>query len=99
MRIGTAKTGAHTCPSFDGAGTPSGTPGVGWPEAGALELRDVTLRYHLSRPRVLHGLSLRVPAGAKVAVVGRTGCGKTSLFAAISRLSAGTMDQSSPPCI
>jgi ABC-type multidrug transport system fused ATPase/permease subunit len=55
--------------------------------AGArLEISRVWLRYAVGRRPALRGLSLAVPAGAKVAVCGRTGCGKSSLFAAIARL-------------
>ena len=54
---------------------------------GALELRDVTLRYGgLHAPPALHRLSLSVPAGAKAAVCGRTGGGKSSLLRALARL-------------
>jgi ABC-type multidrug transport system fused ATPase/permease subunit len=37
-------------------------------------------------PWVLRGFTVTVPAGAKVAVTGRTGCGKSSLFSALLRI-------------
>jgi ABC-type transport system involved in cytochrome bd biosynthesis fused ATPase/permease subunit len=37
-------------------------------------------------PWVLRGLTAAIPAGAKVAVTGRTGCGKSSLFSALLRI-------------
>ena len=43
----------------------------------AIELRHVTFGYFPERP-ILHGLSLNVHAGEQVALVGRTGAGKTS---------------------
>jgi ATP-binding cassette subfamily B protein len=55
---------------------------------GDVEFRDVTFRYPRSagtRP-ALDGVTCRVPAGATVAVVGRTGAGKTSLVQLVARL-------------
>ncbi|CAE8743831.1 unnamed protein product [Polarella glacialis] len=51
-----------------------------------ITLENVALRYRLHRPLVLSGLSLHVASNAKVAICGRTGCGKSTLFAALSRL-------------
>jgi ATP-binding cassette subfamily B protein len=53
---------------------------------GAIELRDLTFGYDDGRPAVLRGVSLRIPAGAAVAVVGPTGAGKTTLLALLTRL-------------
>ena len=50
---------------------------------GALEFQDVTFAYR-DTP-VLHGLSLVIPAGQVVALVGRTGAGKSTLARLISR--------------
>ncbi len=46
---------------------------------GDLELRDVRFRYHANAPLVLRGLSMTVPAGKTVAVVGASGAGKSSI--------------------
>lgn len=43
-----------------------------------VEIRDVTFRYG-TRPPVLKGVSIHIGKGEKVALVGRSGCGKTSL--------------------
>ena len=51
----------------------------GWPAAGAITLRGLELRYRPHLPRVLRGLSLDIPAGSRVAVVGRTGAGKVPM--------------------
>jgi branched-chain amino acid transport system ATP-binding protein len=48
----------------------------------ALELRDVRAGY--GRIEVLHGVSIDVPAGAVVALLGRNGMGKTTTLRAIS---------------
>lgn len=48
------------------------------PAGGALSIRDV--RYDYGRGEVLHGVSLTVPEGKKVAIVGRSGGGKTTLL-------------------
>lgn len=40
---------------------------------------DLTVRYAPDLPDVLHSLTFRIPPGRKVAVVGATGCGKSTL--------------------
>jgi len=55
---------------------------------GQLELREVSLRYRNGLPDVLSGISATFDARAKVGVVGRTGSGKSSLVAALTRLVA-----------
>jgi ATP-binding cassette subfamily B protein len=44
-----------------------------------IELRDVTFQYPGSRDNVLEGINLSIPIGARIALVGRTGSGKTTL--------------------
>ena len=51
-----------------------------------LEVRDLEAGY--GRVRVLHGVSLRVPAGRVVALLGANGAGKTTLMRAIAGLAA-----------
>ena len=51
-----------------------------------LELRNVIVRYRPSLPPALDGITLRFAPGDTVAIVGRTGAGKTSLMLAILQL-------------
>ncbi|GAB5358528.1 hypothetical protein AAMO2058_000466100 [Amorphochlora amoebiformis] len=53
---------------------------------GGVRIVDVHMRYRLHKPYVLNGISLDIPAGAKVALCGRTGCGKSTLFSVLARL-------------
>ena len=60
-----------------------------WPTAGCIDLKDVWLRYRPTgapEAYALRGVSLHIPSGAKVGVVGRTGAGKSSLLVALLRL-------------
>jgi putative ABC transport system ATP-binding protein len=65
-------------------------PGVDLPH-GALSVsaEGVEYSYREGGP-VLHGISLNVPAGQHVAIVGETGCGKTTFVKLISRLADPT---------
>ncbi|ORZ34461.1 P-loop containing nucleoside triphosphate hydrolase protein [Catenaria anguillulae PL171] len=56
-----------------------------WPSRGEIELRDVHMAYSNGIP-VLRGITATIPPGARVAVVGRTGAGKSSMLAALLRL-------------
>ncbi|MGX8706722.1 MAG: ATP-binding cassette domain-containing protein, partial [bacterium] len=47
--------------------------------SGNIELSHVSFRYEENTPWVLENLSLKIRAGEYVAIVGRTGCGKSTL--------------------
>jgi len=51
---------------------------------GDFELRDVVFGYDPERP-VLKGVSLKIPAGTKIAIVGPTGAGKTTIINLLTR--------------
>ncbi len=47
---------------------------------GTIELNQVTFRYSKTSPVILDDMSLKIKAGQYVAIVGRTGCGKSTLM-------------------
>jgi ATP-binding cassette subfamily B protein len=53
---------------------------------GEIEFRHLTFTYPGSETPALRDVSFTVPAGHTVAIVGRTGCGKSSLLALVPRL-------------
>ncbi|MBZ4329957.1 peptidase domain-containing ABC transporter [Corallococcus sp. AS-1-12] len=58
---------------------PASRPGAAMTLQGAIELRDVSFRYHPVSPLVVRDISLRIEAGQMVAIVGRSGAGKSTL--------------------
>ncbi|CAM9196721.1 unnamed protein product, partial [Ectocarpus fasciculatus] len=61
-------------------------PSESWPSKGEVIMEDVVLRYRPGLPKVLNGISMTIPGGAKVGVCGRTGAGKSSLMLALFRI-------------
>lgn len=76
--------------SFNGALAPAGESSAlvhnGWPWRGNVQFSKVSMRYNPSSPLVLDGVTLTVPAGTTLGVVGRTGSGKSSLLLTLFRL-------------
>ena len=56
-----------------------------WPTSGAIQVRDLVVRYAPDLPPVLNHLTFDVSPGEKVGVVGRTGAGKSTLSLALLR--------------
>lgn len=57
-----------------------------FPSAGSVEFERVCLRYRPGLPLALHDASFSIPGGSKCGVCGRTGAGKSTLAAALFRL-------------
>lgn len=47
---------------------------------GSIELNNITFSYNENMPNVLDGVSLKISPGQYVAIVGKTGCGKSTLM-------------------
>ena len=54
-------------------------PKAEWPSQGKIEFKDVWLSYRPNLPPVLHGISILIQPRQKVAIVGRTGAGKSTI--------------------
>jgi ATP-binding cassette subfamily C protein CydC len=55
------------------------------PECFAYRFQNVSFRYRPDSPDVLHGISFQLTPGRKLAVVGATGCGKSTLASLLLR--------------
>ncbi|SHO79456.1 Similar to S.cerevisiae protein YBT1 (Transporter of the ATP-binding cassette (ABC) family) [Malassezia sympodialis ATCC 42132] len=60
-------------------------PSAAWPEHGHIQVENLRLRYAPDRPDVLKGVSFEVPRASKLAIVGPTGSGKSTLMSAFLR--------------
>jgi ATP-binding cassette subfamily C protein len=68
-----------------GAGpAPAPGPGRAAPASGGLRIAELTFAYGLYVARVIDGLTLDIPAGQQLAVVGPSGIGKSTLAALIT---------------
>ncbi|KAG7135280.1 ATP-binding cassette transporter abc4 like protein [Verticillium longisporum] len=56
-----------------------------WPATGKIEFRNVTIRYDPEGPDILTNVNLKFNAGERVAIVGRTGSGKSTLVLSLLR--------------
>lgn len=55
------------------------------PLAGSIELRDLNFRYQAELPLVLKDVNLKINAGESIALMGRTGSGKSTLITLLQR--------------
>ncbi|WFD28377.1 hypothetical protein MNAN1_003387 [Malassezia nana] len=60
-------------------------PSPAWPEHGDIQVEDLRLRYAPDSPEVLKGITFQVKSASKLAIVGPTGSGKSTLMNAFLR--------------
>ncbi|KAI9434157.1 hypothetical protein H4582DRAFT_2081171 [Lactarius indigo] len=65
--------------------TKQGIPPAYWPASGDLRVENLSARYSLDGPKVLHDICFHIKSGERVGVVGRTGSGKSSLTLSLLR--------------
>jgi ATP-binding cassette subfamily B protein len=68
-------------PPADGTGDPEATPAA--PE---IDIRSLTFSYEAGGPPVLRDVTVRIPVGSRVAVVGPVGSGKSTLLHLLARV-------------
>jgi len=57
-----------------------------WPQNGAISFKHIVLKYLSEGDVVLKGISFDIPAQYKIAIVGKSGAGKSSIVQALFRL-------------
>ena len=61
-------------------------PAKEWPQRGEVRFSDTRMRYRSGLPEALKGVNLHIHGGEHVAIVGRTGAGKSSIVNSLFRL-------------
>ena len=61
------------------------TPPLEWPQEGAIDVENLSVAYSPDGAPALRNISFKIPAGARMGIVGRTGAGKSSLTLALFR--------------
>jgi len=67
--------------------------------SGRITFSNLTFRYSRTTPIVLHNISLTIPAGTSLAIVGPTGSGKSTLVGLIPRLHDAEPDPNGAPTL
>ena len=65
-------------------------PDANWPTKGEIIFDKMSLSYDLEAKPVLRNLECKIKGGEKIGIVGRTGAGKSSMIAALFRLTEPT---------
>ena len=73
-------------PDIEDTGKDSGITSL----KGEIRIKDLGFRYLPELPDALSGINVEVPAGSTLAVIGKTGCGKTTLANLLVRLYEAT---------
>ncbi|XP_023219035.1 multidrug resistance-associated protein 4-like [Centruroides sculpturatus] len=69
---------------------PHQRPPSDWPERGEIHFDNVSLQYSTDKNIVLKNLTFHIRTGEKIGIVGRTGAGKSSIIAALFRMTEPT---------
>ncbi|CAG8720739.1 46294_t:CDS:2 [Gigaspora margarita] len=65
-------------------------PPSGWPAHGEIHIKNLKVKYGPDSPLILKGISVDIMAAEKIGIVGRTGCGKSTLAISFFRLIEAT---------
>jgi ATP-binding cassette, subfamily B, bacterial len=89
LRMGFGAKAAAQAFAFPVVTSPAGPDEGSWPApVTAIACEDLRFRYGGTADEVLHGISLTIPAGQSLAIVGLNGAGKTTLARLIAGLDA-----------
>ncbi|HEY3982315.1 MAG TPA: ABC transporter ATP-binding protein [Streptosporangiaceae bacterium] len=89
LRMGFGSKAAAEAFAFPVVTSPPGPEQVSWPAPVAtISCEDLRFRYGGTADEVLHGISLAIPAGQSLAIVGLNGAGKTTLARLLAGLDA-----------
>ncbi|KAF0500214.1 ABC transporter [Gigaspora margarita] len=69
---------------------PNNRPPPGWPAYGEIHIKNLEIKYEPDSPLVLKGISIDIMAAEKIGIVGRTGCGKSTLATSFFRFIEAT---------
>jgi len=73
----------HNIPQEKDYNTPCS---IDWPKAAKIDITNLSLKYSENLPTIVKDLNLKIKAGEKVGIAGRTGSGKSTLLLGLTRL-------------